>query len=157
MAADTVYENQHTISPRLNKQYTTVVNLGTVTVWYDRWKERLSEHADHIKTLGKCIRHPPKKKTQKKTHTHTKSFQTKPVCQSLSVKNCHLWLWVEYFALSQGKFFPVCNQEIPIRYVWWWGPEEHASFLCLWRTGSIHDFLLGTLPEPATVIEINRI
>ena len=31
MAVDTVYENQDTISPRLNKQYTTVVNLGTVT------------------------------------------------------------------------------------------------------------------------------
>ena len=37
------------------------------------------------------------------------------------------------------------------------GPEEHASFLCVWSTGSIHDFLLGTLPEPATVIESNRI
>ena len=52
MAVETVYENQDTISPRLNKQYTTVVDLGTVTVWYDRLKERLSEHADHIKTLG---------------------------------------------------------------------------------------------------------
>ena len=52
MAVDIVYENQDTTSPRLNKQYTTVVDLGTVTVWYDRWKERLSEHADHIKTLG---------------------------------------------------------------------------------------------------------
>ena len=71
MAVDTVYENQDTISPRLNKQYTTVVNLGTVTVWYDRWKEWLSEHADHIKTLGQFIRPPPpKKKTQKNTHTH---------------------------------------------------------------------------------------
>ena len=71
MAVDTVYENQDTISPRLNKQYTTVVNLGTVTVWYDRLKERLSEHADHIKTLGQFIRTPtpPKKKPQKNTHT----------------------------------------------------------------------------------------
>jgi len=32
MAVDTVYENLHTISPRLNRQYTTVVNLGTVTI-----------------------------------------------------------------------------------------------------------------------------
>ena len=32
MTVDTVYENQDAISPRLNKQYTTVVNLGTVTV-----------------------------------------------------------------------------------------------------------------------------
>ena len=52
MAVDTFCEDQHTISPRLNKQYTTVVNLGTITVWYDGLKERLSEHADHIKTLG---------------------------------------------------------------------------------------------------------
>ena len=64
MAVDTVYENQDTISPRLNKQYTTVVNLGTITVWYDRLKERLSEHADHIKTLGQ--EPPPKNKN--KTH-----------------------------------------------------------------------------------------
>ena len=55
MAVDTVYENQDTISPRLNKQYTTVVNLGTITAGYDRWKEQLSEHADHIKTLGQFI------------------------------------------------------------------------------------------------------
>ena len=48
MAVETIYENQDTISPRLNKQYTTVVNLGTVTVWYDRLKERISEHAHHI-------------------------------------------------------------------------------------------------------------
>ena len=67
MAGETVYENQDTISPRLNKQHTTVVNLGTVTVWYDRLKERLSEHADHIKTLGQFIRQ--KKKNQKNTHT----------------------------------------------------------------------------------------
>ena len=69
MAVETVYENQDTISPRLKKQYTTVVNLGTVTVWYDRLKERLSEHADHIKTLGQFIRPPPppKKKKKKKT------------------------------------------------------------------------------------------
>ena len=65
MAVETVYENQDTISPRLNKQHTTVVNLGTVTVWYDRLKERLSEHADHIKTLGQFIRPPPKKKKKK--------------------------------------------------------------------------------------------
>ena len=76
MAVETVYEkpryeDQDTISPRLNKQYTTVVNLGTVTVWYDRLKERLSEHADHIKTLGQFIR-PPSKKTPKKT-THTQN------------------------------------------------------------------------------------
>ena len=77
MAVDTVYENQHTISPRLNKQYTTVVNLDTVTVWYDRWKERLSEHADHIKTLGKC------NKKQKK-HTHTQN----PFKLNLSVNHC---------------------------------------------------------------------
>ena len=102
MAVDTVYENQDTISPRLNKQYTTVVNLGRVTVWYDRWKEWLSEHADHIKTLGQFIRLvPPQKKQKNKqttnthTHTHTQkktSFQTKPVFQSLSVKNCCLTL-----------------------------------------------------------------
>ena len=74
MAVETVYENQDTISPRLNKQHTTVVNLGTVTVWYDRLKEQLSEHADHIKTLGQFIRPPPQKKTQKKhTHTHTQN------------------------------------------------------------------------------------
>ena len=95
MAVETVYENQDTISPRLNKQYTTVVDLGTVTVWYDRLKERLSEHADHIKTLGQFIRPPPKKK-QKKTTTNKQTkrhpFQTKPVCQSLSVKNCCLTL-----------------------------------------------------------------
>ena len=66
MAVETVYENQDTISPRLNKQHTTVVNLGTVTVWYDRLKERLSEHADHIKTLGQFIRPPPPKKRKKK-------------------------------------------------------------------------------------------
>ena len=75
MAVETVYENQDTISPRLNKQHTTVVNLGTVTVWYDRLnlKERLSEHADHIKTLGQFIRQrpppppppPPQKKKKK--------------------------------------------------------------------------------------------
>ena len=74
MAVETVYENQDTISPRLNKQHTTVVNLGTVTVWYDRLnlKERLSEHADHIKTLGQFIRPPPppkkKKEEEKKRH-----------------------------------------------------------------------------------------
>ena len=127
MAVDTVCENQDTISPRLNKQYTTVVNLGTITVWYDRLKERLSEHADHIKTLGQFIRTsplPPQKKTT--TPKTTTSFQTKPVCQSLSVKNCCLTL----HSVS-GKLFSVCNQEIPIRYVWWWEPQEHASFLCV--------------------------
>ena len=62
MAVETVSENQDTISPRLNKQYTTVVDLGTVTVWYDRLKERLSEHADHIKTIYKT---PPKQKQKK--------------------------------------------------------------------------------------------
>ena len=158
MAVETVYENQDTISPRLNKQYTTVVDLGTVTVWYDRLKERLSEHADHIKTLGQFIRTPPppppkKKNTKKKPHTKRHPFQTKPVCQSLSVKNCCLTL----HSVSGKLFFSVCNQEIPIRYIRWGGPEEHASFLCVWRTGSIHDFLLGTLPEPATVITSNRI
>ena len=74
MAVETVYENQDTISPRLNKQYTTVVNLGTVTVWYDRLKERLSENADHIKTLGQFIRTSP---PQKNTHTHTQKQQQK--------------------------------------------------------------------------------
>ena len=151
MAVETVYENQDTISPRLNKQYTTVVNLGTVTVWYDRLKERLSEHADHIKTLGQFIR-PPQKNQQKKPRTHkTTSFQTKPV------NHCQWKTAASLCTQCQGNFFSVCNQEIPIRYVWWWGPEEHASFLCVWRTGSIHDFLLGTLPEPATVIKSNRI
>ena len=62
MAVETVYENQDTISPRLNKQYTTVVDLGTVTVRYDRLKERLSEHADHIKTLGQFKKKKKKKK-----------------------------------------------------------------------------------------------
>ena len=94
MAVETVYENQDTISPRLNKQYTTVVDLGTVTVWYDRLKERLSEHADHIKTLGQFIRPPPKTQKQQHNNKQTKRhpFQTKPVCQSLSVKNCCLTL-----------------------------------------------------------------
>ena len=35
MAVDPFCEDQHTVSPRLNKQYITVVNLGTVTVLYD--------------------------------------------------------------------------------------------------------------------------
>ena len=155
MAVETVYENQDTISTRLNKQDITVVDLGTVTVWYDRLKERLSEHADHIKTLGQFIRTsppPPPQKKKKKKKTKRHPFQTKPVCQSLSVKNFCLTL----HSVS-GKLFSVCNQEIPIRYVRWGGPEEHASFLCVWRPGSIHDFLLGTLPEPATVIKSNRI
>ena len=107
MATDTVYENQHTISPRLNKQYATVVNLGTVTVWYDRWKERLSEHADHIKTLGKC------NKKQKK-HTHTQN----PFKLNLSVNHCQ-WKtaateseWSTLHSVSGKLFFclqSVCN------------------------------------------------
>ena len=131
MAVETIYENQDTISPRLNKQYTTVVNLGTVTVWYDRLKERLSEHADHIKTLGQYIRTPPppQKQTNKKTpkkHTHkTTSFQTKPV------NHCQWKTAASLCTQCQGNFFSVCNQEIPIRYVRWWEPEEHASFLCV--------------------------
>ena len=36
------------------------------------------------------------------------------------------------------------------------GPKNMFPF-CVWRTGSIHDFLLGTLPEPATVTKSNRI
>ena len=91
MAVDTVYENQDTVSPRLNKQYTTVVNLGTVTVWYDRLKERLSEHADHIKTLKKT------------------SLQTKPV------NHCQWKTAASLCTQCQGNFFSVCNQEIPIR------------------------------------------
>ena len=71
MAVETVYENQDTISPRLNKQYTTVVDLGTVTVWYDRLNERLSEHADHIKTLGQFIRTPPPKKNPNNNNKQT--------------------------------------------------------------------------------------
>ena len=73
MAVETVYENQDTISPRLNKQYATVVDLGTVTVWYDRLKERLSEHADHIKTLGQFIRTPPPPPRQKKKNDKKKT------------------------------------------------------------------------------------
>ena len=73
MAVHTVYENQDTISPRLNKQYTTVVNLGTITVWYDRLKEWVSEHADHIKTLGQEPP-PPQKKKKKKKNTHKKDI-----------------------------------------------------------------------------------
>ena len=125
MAVETVYENQDTISPRLNKQYTTVVNLGTVTVWYDRLKEQLSEHADHIKTLGQFIRTPPKnKKTTTTTHTKRHPFKL-----NLSITVSEKLL--PHFALSvRETFFSVCNQEIPIN-VWWWGPEEHASFLCV--------------------------
>ena len=132
MAVETIYENQDTISPRLNKQYTTVVNLGTVTVWYDRLKEWLSEHADHIETLGQFIRTPltPSKKkkphTKKHTHTHkTTSFQTTPV------NHCQWKTAASLCTQCQGNFFSVCNQEIPIRYVRWWEPEEHASFLCV--------------------------
>ena len=68
----------------------------------EKW---LSEHADHIKTLGKFIS-PPKNNNNTKTPTKKPtSFQTKPVCQSLSVKNCCLWVWVEYFALSVRESF----------------------------------------------------
>ena len=110
MAVETVYENQDTISPRLNKQHTTVVNLGTVTVWYDRLKERLSEHADHIKTLGQFIRTPPPQKQQQQKHTHkTTSFQTKPV------NHCQWKTAASLCTQCQGNFFSVCNQEIPIR------------------------------------------
>ena len=118
MAVETVYENQDTISPRLNKQYTTVVNLGTVTVWYDRLKERLSEHADHIKTLGQFIRlpPPPTKNKQKKTT----SFQTKPVCQSLSVKNCCLTL----LSVSGKLFFCLQSRN----------PNKICPVVRAWRT-----------------------
>ena len=110
MAVDTVCENQHTISPRLNKQYATVVNLGTVTVWYDGLKEQLSEHADHIKTLGQFIRPPQKKQKNNNNHTHkTTSFQTKPV------NHCQWKTAASLCTQCQGNFFSVCNQEIPIR------------------------------------------
>ena len=150
MAVETVYENQDTISPRLNKQYTTVVDLGTVTVWYDRLKERLSEHADHIKTLGQFIRPPPQKKKQQKKTKQQQQNNNILFKLNLSVNHCQWKTAASLCTQCQGNFFSVCNQEIPIRYVRWGGPEEHASFLCVWRTGSIHDFLLGTLPEPAT-------
>ena len=131
-------ENQHTISPRLNKQYTTVVNLGTVTVWYDRWKERLSEHADHIKTLGQFI--SQKNKTKQKPHTHTHPFKLN---------------------MSVNHFFSVCNQEIPIRYVWWWEPEEHASFLCVCEVLDPYMiFCLAhfqNLPQLSKVAEFNTV
>ena len=126
MAVDTVYENQDTISPRLNKQYTTVVNLGTITVWYDRLKERLSEHADHIKTLGQFIRPPAKKDT----HTHTQK-KWHPFKLNLSVNHCQWKTAASLCTQCQGNFFSVCNQEIPIKYVRWWEPEEHASILCV--------------------------
>ena len=103
MAVETIYENQDTISPRLNKQYTTVVNLGTVTVWYDRLKEQLSEHADHIKTLGQFIRTPPLKKTNKnktKNHTHTKRH---PFKLNLSIIVSEKLL--PHFALSVRETF----------------------------------------------------
>ena len=114
MAVETIYENQDTISPRLNKQHTTVVNLGTVTVWYDRWKEWLSEHADHIKTLGKCISPSPQK-----TPTTT-FFQTKPVCQSLSVKNCCLTL----HSVSGKLFFCLQSRN----------PNKISLVVRAWRT-----------------------
>ena len=148
MAVDTVYENQHTISSRLNKQYTTVLNLGTVTVLYHRWKEWLSEHADHIKTLGKFII----------KHTYTKH----PLKLNLSVNHCQ-WKtpaseseWSTLHSLSGKLFFSVCNQEIPIflRYVWWWGPEEHASFLCVWRTGSIKFFCLAHFQNQQQLLKV---
>ena len=133
MAVDTVYENPHTISPRLNKQYTTVATLGRVTVLlllYDMWKEWLWTCRSH-QNFRKIYKPPPP------PHTHTKkSFQTKPVCQSLWVKKLlplSLSEWSTLHSLSGKSFFSVCNQEIQIflRYVWWWGPEEHASFLCM--------------------------
>ena len=76
MAVDTVYENQDTISPRLNKQHTTVVNLGTITVWYDRLKERLSEHADHISTVP-MLRSPATKFTEYLFNMHKPPFGRK--------------------------------------------------------------------------------
>ena len=131
MAVDTVYENQDTVSPRLNKQYTTVVNLGIITVWYDGLKERLFEHADHIKTLGQFIRPPPTppKNNNNKTHTHTKT-KTHPFKLNLSVNHCQWKTAATLCTQCQGNFFSVCNQEIPIRNVRCWEPEEHASFLC---------------------------
>ena len=150
MAVGTVYKNQHTILAGLSKQYTTVVNLGTV--WYDRWKEWLSEHADHIKTLGKFISsHSPqkeRKKAKKKKH---------PFKLNLSVNHCQWKTAVSDWGTQCQGFFFFLFAVKKSQYVWWWGPEEHASFLCVWRTGSIHDFLLGTLPEPATVTKSNRI
>ena len=156
MAVETVYENQDTISPRLNKQYTTVVNLGTVIVWYDRLKERLSEHADHIKTLGQFIRTPPppppppqKKKKKKKKNPHKMtSFQTKPV------NHCQWKTAASLCTQCQGNFF--CLQSRNPNMSGGEGLKNMLPF-CVWRTGSIHDFLLGTLPEPATVIKSNRI
>ena len=120
MAVDTVYENQDTISPRLNKQYTTVVNLGTITVWYDRLKEQLSEHADHIKTLGQFIRKEKKKKTTTHTYKKKTSFQTKPVCQSLSVKNCCLTL----HSVSGKLFFCLQSRN----------PNKISLVVRAWRT-----------------------
>ena len=132
MAVETIYENQDTISPRLNKQYTTVVNLGTVTVWYDRLKERLSEHADHIKTLGQFIRTPPsppppKTTTTKQQHTHTKWH---PFKLNLSVTVSEKLL--PHFALSVRETFFLFAIKKSQYVRWWdWEPEEHASFLCV--------------------------
>ena len=139
MAVETVYENQDTISPRLNKQYTTVVDQGTVTVWYDRLKERLSEHADHIKTLGKFIRTPPpspptkKKKNTQNTHTKRHPFQTKPVCQSLSVKNCCLTL----HSVS-GKLFFFCLQSRNPNKIYLVGRAWRTCFLFVCVKNWIH-------------------
>ena len=154
MAVDTVYENQDTISPRLNKQYTTVVNLGTITVWYDRLKEWLSEHADHIKTLGQepPPPHQKKKKNTKNTHTHTQKQH--PFELNLSVNHCLKNCCLTLHSVS-GKLFFCLQSRNPNKS----GGESLKNMLpfCVWRIGSIHDFLLGTLPEPATVIKSNRI
>ena len=124
MAVETVYENQDTISPRLNKQHTTVVNLGTVTVWYDRLnlKERLSEHADHIKTLGQFIRHPPpppkKKKKRKKRRKKKTSSQTKPV------NHCQWKTAASLCTQCQGNFFCLQSRN----------PNKISRVVRAWRT-----------------------
>ena len=99
MAVETVYENQDTISPRLNKQHTTVVNLGTVTVWYDRLKERLSEHADHIKTIYKT---PPKQKQKKQQQKTQNDILFK---LNLSVNHCQWKTAASLCTQCQGNFF----------------------------------------------------
>ena len=146
MAVDTVYGNQDNISPRLNKQYTTVVNQGTVTVWYDRLKERLSEHAEHIKTLGQFIRPPPpppKKKNPFKLNLSVNHFQWKTAASLCT--QCQGFF---FFCLQSRNPNKIC---LVVR-----ARRTCFLFVCVW-TGSIHDFLLGTLLEPATVIKSNRI
>ena len=120
MAVETVYENQDTISPRLNKQHTIVVNLGTVTVWYDRLKERLSEHADNIKTLGQFIRHPPPPPPPKKKNTHTKRH---PFKLNLSITVSEKLL--PHFALSVRETF-FCLQSR--------NPSKICPVVRAWRT-----------------------